>query len=103
MTEVDHELAIVALGEALDAVLTALVVLDALAAVDAPKDALDAALGDNETYQQARVEFKQVHQVVADLLDDEMVAFEIEAAAHAMAAAAADVGYRVGLAARLRS
>ena len=61
---------------------------------------MDAALGDDKCYQQARSEFRQVHQVVADLLDDEMVAFEIEATAHTMVTAAVEVGFRMGLAAR---
>ena len=100
MTEPDHDLATAALHKALEGVLTALVALDALGPVEAPHEALDAALGDDESYQQARSEFRQVHQVVADLLDDEMVTFEIESAAHTMVTAAVEVGFRVGLASR---
>ena len=55
---------------------------------------------DDKCYQQARSEFRQVHRVVADLLDDEMVTFEIESTAHTMVTAAVEVGFRVGLASR---
>jgi len=103
VTEADHDLATAALHKALEGVLTALVAFDALGPVQAPHEALDAALGDDKSYLQARSEFRQVHQVVADLLDDEMVTFEIESAAHTMVTAAVEVGFRVGRASRSSS
>lgn len=98
----DRDEAIDALHVALEGLLKALVVLDGLGTVQVPADALDAALGNDESVREARAEFARVHAVVADIIQDEMVVFEIEAAAHNLATVAVDVGFRIGLAARTR-
>ena len=92
-----------ALSCALDALLVALVALDGIVEVDAPADGLDVALAHDDAYQIARVEFRQVCGVLQDLLADEVVFFEVEAGAHALATASADVGLRLGISMAARS
>ncbi len=98
-----HDAALDALSRALDCLLVALVALDGIPDVEVPADGLDVALAHDDAYQTARVEFREVCDVLQDLIADEAVFFEVEAKAHALAITSADVGFRLGISMAARS
>jgi hypothetical protein len=57
-----------------------------------PRDALDAALGLDESYTKARARFRELHERLRGHRDF----FEFEAATNEMVTTAVDVGFRVG-------
>lgn len=97
----DIELALLAVGDALDALLVALVALGGVEEVETPTFALDRALGSDERYQAARRVFRDVHADVGEVLGDEhrKLFYKIEEATNAIAVASTDVGFLLGLSA----
>lgn len=85
--------AIDAMLAARDALLVALVALGGVPDCDVPSDALDAALGLDESYTKARARFRELHERLRGHRDF----FEFEAATNEMATTAVDLGFRVGI------
>jgi hypothetical protein len=85
--------AIDAMLTARNALLVALVALGGVPTAEVPSDALDAALGLDESYYvKARARFRELHERLRGHRDF----FEFEAATNEMVTTAVDVGFRVG-------
>ncbi len=97
----DIELALLAVGDALDALLVALVALGGVDDVETPTFALDKALRSDDRYQAARRAFRDVHADLGDALGDEhhQLLYKIEEATNAIAVASTDVGFLLGISA----
>ena len=80
-----------AVGEAVDALLLALVALDGLEPVEVPVEALDHALRADDANSEARVAF---HAVLGELSRDHHV--RVEERANAVVVAATDMAFRLG-------
>ncbi len=97
----DIEMALHAVGDALDALLVALVALGGVDDVETPTFALDMALRSDERYQAARAAFRDVYADVGDALGDEhrKLFHKMEGATYAIAVASTDVGFMLGISA----
>ncbi len=94
------EIAQQALSEAVDGLLKALVALDGLEVVEVPCEALDAALGQDEAHLEARVAFAESIDELRGVVGDVHLGLmlRVEERATALAVAASDVAFRLGLA-----
>ncbi len=95
----DIDLAKMAVADALDDLLVAMVALGAVEDVDVPTFAIDKALGTDGRYQAAREAFRDVHEELRGPLgeDHRDLFFRIEDAAHALSTRTADVGFQLGI------
>lgn len=85
------------LDRALDAVLAVRVALVGGGGCSLPDNALDTALSKDQRFQDARREFVAALEAVQRAGVVANAVLDIEAAAHAMVAQAAEVGWRLGL------
>lgn len=88
------------LDAALDALLAVRVALGGLSGPLLPEEALDVALGLHQGYQEARRGFVAALEAVRRAGVTDEVVFTLEAAAHHLAAQAAEVGWSLRLTAR---
>ncbi len=97
----DIEQALLAVGDALDALLVALVALGGVDEVETPTFALDKALRSDDRYQAAREAFRDVHADLGEALGEEhrKLFYQIEETTNAIAVASTDVGFMLGISA----
>lgn len=98
MNIIDRDLVVSAVTEATDALLVALVALQALPEAEVPLDALDCALREDEAYQAARRIWRVVFDDLGDVLDRDALWLELDEKMNAVVTAGTDVGFRLGLA-----
>lgn len=84
-----------AVGEAVDALLLALVALDGLEAVEVPVEALDLALRSDDAHREARVAFHAVLRELREVVGTDLL-LRVEERANAVVVAATDVAFRLG-------
>ncbi|MBI2378012.1 MAG: hypothetical protein HYV07_28685 [Deltaproteobacteria bacterium] len=82
------------LHQALDEILTVIVSLDGLPTDEVPDGALDVALRSDESFCEAQDAFRDALKPVLAL--DERLGLNVEQVANALAARAAEVGFRLG-------
>lgn len=93
MTPTDQREVAVHLREALDHLLAGLVLAEGLPNLNVPGEALDIALRAPPAFKEAR---ERLQQALQGILDREVV-LAVEEAANALAARAAEVGFRLGV------
>lgn len=84
------------LDKALDGILAVRVALAGGTGLALPEDALDAALGQHQGFQQTRRDFVAALEAEHRAGADADGIFAVEAAAHAMVSQAAEVAWRLG-------
>ena len=88
------------LDEALDSLMAARVLVGGVPAMEVPAVALDEALAGDDAYQAARKRFRGAWESLAELVDGgetNPVMLTMEESVNAMAVAATDVGWRLGV------
>lgn len=97
--DIDRQATIDRLDEALDAILTLRVVIGGLPADGLPHHSCDRALLASQSYQMAREHAHQTWRPIIEKADDPRAAMRAEEAVNALAVKAAELGWRLAMAA----